>query len=103
MIGMPHGTGEIQGDRTFPEAAHDTLQDGQLRRNLGHALSTIRAKRLLRVAELPDWEELREAASQIKAQVMGRLPEFLEQLEAAVVAGGGQVHWARDSGEACEI
>jgi L-lactate dehydrogenase complex protein LldF len=103
FIGMPHGTGELQGNRTFPEAAHDTLQDGQLRRNLGHALSTIRAKRLRVVAELPDWEELREAGSQIKAHVMARLPEILEQLEASVEARGGRVHWARDSGEACRI
>ncbi len=102
-IGMAHGSGELQGERTFPEAAHDTLQDAQLRRNLGHALSTIRAKRLKVVAELSDWEELREAGSQIKAQVMAALPEYLEQLEASVVARGGQVHWARDSEEACGI
>jgi L-lactate dehydrogenase complex protein LldF len=103
FIGMPRGTGQLQGTRTFPEAAHDTLQDAQLRRNLGHALATIRARRLKAVGELPDWEQLRDAGSQIKANVMARLPEYLEQLEAAVVARGGRVHWARDSGEANRI
>jgi L-lactate dehydrogenase complex protein LldF len=103
FLGMPAGTGDLQGTRTFPEAAHDALLDGQLRSNMGRAMATIRAKRLIAVGELSDWEELREAGSQIKAQVMARLPEYLEQLEANVVARGGQVHWARDSGEANRI
>jgi L-lactate dehydrogenase complex protein LldF len=103
FIGMPHGRGELQGDRSFPEAAHDALQDTQLRRNLGRAMGTIRAKRAKVVAECPDWEELRAAGSEIKAQAMARLPELLEQLEANVVAAGGQVHWARDASEANDI
>ena len=38
----------------FPAAAHETLQDSQLRRNLGKATQTIRAKRLNAIGELPD-------------------------------------------------
>ena len=34
---------------------------------------------------------------------MARLPELLEQLEAAVTARGGTVHWARDGEEANRI
>ena len=34
---------------------------------------------------------------------MARLPELLEQLEAAVTAAGGTVHWARDADEANRI
>ena len=45
----------------FPAAARETLQDSQLRRNLGKATQTIRAKRLRTISELPDWEQLREA------------------------------------------
>ena len=47
----------------FPAAAHETLQDAQLRRNLGKATSTIRAKRLATIAELDDWEALRDAGA----------------------------------------
>ena len=36
---------------SFPAAARRTLQDAQLRRNLGKATSTIRAKRLATIAE----------------------------------------------------
>jgi L-lactate dehydrogenase complex protein LldF len=87
----------------FPAAARETLQDSQLRRNLGKATQTIRAKRLRTIAELPDWEELREAGAAIKARAMATLPEQLERLEAAVTRAGGKVHWARDGAEATAI
>ena len=87
----------------FPAAARETLRDSQLRRNLGKATTTIRAKRLATIAELDDWEALREAGSAIKARAMATLPEQLERLEAAVTAAGGTVHWARDAAEANAI
>jgi L-lactate dehydrogenase complex protein LldF len=84
----------------FPEAARIALGDPQLRENMRNATSTIRDKRARVVAELPDWEELRESGRAIKADVMHRLDEYLLQFEAAVLAGGGHVHWARDGAEA---
>ena len=83
--------------------ARKALGDDQLRRNLGHATATIRAKRAAVVGELPDWEQLRDAGSALKADVLARLPELLEQFEEQVVAGGGVVHWARDADEANAI
>jgi L-lactate dehydrogenase complex protein LldF len=87
----------------FPAAARETLRDAQLRRNLGKATTTIRAKRAGAVAELPDWEALRDAGEAIKARAMATLPEQLERLEAAVTRAGGTVHWARDGREANAI
>jgi L-lactate dehydrogenase complex protein LldF len=87
----------------FPAAAHETLQDSQLRRNLGKATQTIRAKRLRAIGELPDWEPLRDAGAAIKARAMATLPEQLERLEASVTRAGGTVHWARDGAEAIAI
>jgi L-lactate dehydrogenase complex protein LldF len=95
--------GTLRGDLPFPVAARKALGDAQLRRNLGHATATIRAKRAAVVAELPDWEALRDAGSAIKADVLARLPELLDQLEHEVVARGGVVHWARDADEANRI
>ena len=89
--------------RGFPEAAHETLQNAQLRRNLGKATTTIRAKRLQAIGELPDWEALRDAGAAIKARAMATLPEQLERLEASVQRAGGVVHWARDGVEANAI
>ncbi|GIG26933.1 lactate utilization protein B [Cellulomonas denverensis] len=88
---------------SFPQAAHQTLRNEQMRANLHHATHTIRDKRLRVTAELPDWEELREAGAAIKREAMARLPELLVQLEQQVTARGGVVHWARDAAEANRI
>jgi L-lactate dehydrogenase complex protein LldF len=88
---------------SFPAAARRSLADTQLRRNLAHATSTIRAKRARTVAELDDWQDLRAAGEAIKARAMATLPEQLERLEAAVGRAGGTVHWARDGTEANAI
>ncbi|MFE9773507.1 lactate utilization protein B [Streptomyces sp. NPDC005931] len=99
----PYGTGNLRGDRKFPDAAHDELRNEQLRGNLRKATRTIRAKRLAVTGELTDWERLRDAGAAIKTDTMNRLPELLEQLERKVVEHGGTVHWARDGAEANEI
>jgi L-lactate dehydrogenase complex protein LldF len=87
----------------FPAAARTALADAQLRRNLGKATTAIREKRARVVAEVDDWEALRDAGAAIKARTMATLPALLEQLEERVVAAGGTVHWARDGAEANEI
>jgi L-lactate dehydrogenase complex protein LldF len=87
----------------FPEAARAALADTQLRHNLGHATQTIRAKRAGAVAELADWEELREAGRAIKERVLRHLDDYLLQLEESVQRAGGVVHWARDADECNRI
>jgi L-lactate dehydrogenase complex protein LldF len=89
--------------KPYPQAARVALSDPQLRRNLGKATTAIREKRLRVVAELPDWQELRDAGAAIKADALRRLPELLERLEASVTKAGGVVHWARDAAEANRI
>ena len=87
----------------FPAAARIALSDTQLRRNLGKAVTAIRIKRAKAVAELDDWEALREAGAAIKDRALVTLPEQLERLEERVTAAGGTVHWARDGAEANAI
>jgi L-lactate dehydrogenase complex protein LldF len=87
----------------FPEAARSAVEDSQLRHNLTHATHTIRAKRARAVAELSDWEQLRQAAKAIKDHTLANLDTYLLRLEENVVAAGGQVHWAADAGSANEI
>src|SRR5262245_51409658 len=103
FLGMPYaprGVGHLRGDEPFPVAARAALADTQLRRNLGKATRTIRAKRAAVVAELPDWEELRAAGQAIKQHTLAHLDHYLEQLESRVREHGGTVHWARDANEA---
>jgi L-lactate dehydrogenase complex protein LldF len=89
--------------QTFPTLARISLQDEQLRRNLGHATGTIRAKRAVAAGERSDWEELREAGEALKRRVLRHLGGYLVELEAAVESAGGIVHWARDADEANAI
>ena len=87
----------------FPLAAKAALGDAQMRRNIGMATSTIREKRAGVVAEMPDWEALREAGRALKERTLRHLDEHLLTLEASVTRAGGVVHWARDGDEANAI
>ncbi len=96
-------TATFVGMPPFPQAARKALADSQLRANLAHATSTIRAKRDLVVSELDDWEELRLAGAAIKDRTLRHLDTYLIELEANLRARGATVHWANDAAEACEI
>ena len=99
-LGMPVSPArcrQLRGSQPFPDAAETALADAQLRRNLGNATSTIRAKRAGVVAEVPDWQQLRAAGAAIKDDVLAHLDDYLLQLEARVTERGGVVHWARDA------
>src|SRR2546423_9055261 len=87
----------------FADAAKVSLKNSQLRRNLRNATNTIRGKRARVVGEMPDWEELRQAASDIKTHTMRHLDRYVLQFEENVTRAGGKVHWARDADEANAI
>lgn len=61
------------------------------------ALWFVRAKRDKAARSVPEWERLRELASQIKLHTLARLPEYLEQFEEQATRKGARVHWARDA------
>ncbi|OQQ19519.1 iron-sulfur cluster-binding protein [Streptomyces sp. M41(2017)] len=96
-------SGTFVGMPAFPAAAHEAVHDSTLRDNLRHATHTIRAKREKAVAEVSDWAALREAGKQIKDHTLRHLDRYLVQLEEAVTAAGGVVHWAADADEANRI
>lgn len=87
----------------FPQAAEISTKDERLRGNLRHATHTIRDKRAKAVAELTDWSALRSAGARVKDHTLRHLDHYLEQLEEAVTAAGGTVHWAADAEEANRI
>jgi len=95
--------GGLRPLKTFPAAAHGTVGNAQLRRNIRHATTTIREKRLRAVRELADWEDLRTQGAAVKDDVQANLAAYLLELEASVQRMGGQVHWAQDAEEAREI
>ncbi|MFL5283667.1 MAG: lactate utilization protein B [Rhodopila sp.] len=56
----------------------------------------LRGKRDAQMHGIPEWEELRDLASQIKTHTLAHLDQYLEQFEAAAKANGVHVHWAVD-------
>jgi L-lactate dehydrogenase complex protein LldF len=87
----------------FPRAAQRELANEQLRANLANATTTIREKRARVVAELEDWEELRNAGRAIKEDLLAHLDEYLIRFEETATAAGTHVHWARNADEAAAI
>ncbi len=59
----------------------------------------VRQKRDRMAQALPEWEDLREAASQIKKHTITHLADYLEQFESNAVKNGVHVHWAQDAKE----
>jgi L-lactate dehydrogenase complex protein LldF len=92
--------GQADHAPAFPGAAKRLMGNTQIRQNVRRATDTIRGKRAKVVAEMADWEELREAAHAIKEHTLRYLDFYLEQFESNCTRAGGQVHWARDADEA---
>jgi L-lactate dehydrogenase complex protein LldF len=63
----------------------------------------VRQKRDKASHLIPDWEQLREAASQIKHNVLSDLGNYLEEFEQNAIKNGITVHWAADAKEHNEI
>ena len=87
----------------FQVAAKALMGDSQLRKNVRHATKVIQTKRAKVVAEMPDWQELRESGKEIRRHTMRHLDFYLEQFERNCTAAGGHVHWAKDAEEARQI
>lgn len=63
----------------------------------------VRQKRDMAAHGIPEWEQLRELASQIKLNVLSELDEYLVQFEDNAQRNGVTVHWAADAKEHNEI
>ena len=57
----------------------------------------VRQKRDRMAQGLPEWERLREAASQIKKHTATHLADYLELFEKNARKNGVHVHWAQDA------
>ncbi|MGH6969093.1 MAG: lactate utilization protein B [Stellaceae bacterium] len=84
----------------FKANARQALGDPNLQRAMTNLRAGFVERRAHAVAQLPEWEELRDAAVAIKRDTLAHLDFYLEEFEKKVVANGGQVHWCRDAAEA---
>ncbi len=87
----------------FKANAHRALGDPNLQRAMGMMRTGFPEKRALAIARLPEFDALRDEGIAIKNHTIAHLDFYLERFEQNVVANGGQVHWARNTEEACHI
>ena len=62
-------------------------------------LWTLRQRRDDQMWSMPEWEEMRTLASDIKEHTLSHLDAYLEMFEANATANGVVVHWAKDAAE----
>jgi len=84
----------------FKRNAHKALGDAGLQRALARSGTSFIARRATAVAALPEFEQLRDTARDIKNHTLANLDFYLEAYEAKVLAAGGEVHWCADAAEA---
>jgi L-lactate dehydrogenase complex protein LldF len=87
----------------FKENAARALADSQLQRALANVRTGFIDKRAAVAARLPEFEDLRDAARDIKNHTLQHLDLYLEAYEEKVRASGGHVHYARTAEEARNI
>jgi L-lactate dehydrogenase complex protein LldF len=81
----------------------ERIHDPQLRGNIARATKTSLVKRADVVADYPDWQEMRDAAHDIKRHVMDHAAEYLAQFEEQAAASGTHVHFASDAKDAADL
>lgn len=81
--------------KTHAAAADEFLKDEERTHWHDDTLWHVRTKRDTAAQKLPEWEVLRENASQIKEYVLSHLDELLVQFEKNATANGIEVLWAK--------
>ncbi|HWQ12438.1 MAG TPA: LutB/LldF family L-lactate oxidation iron-sulfur protein [Roseiflexaceae bacterium] len=84
----------------FYERVEDALRDPSLQTALGRATTRFVANRASALAQVSDFETLREQARAIRAGALARLDELLARLAENVERRGGHVCWAEDGEQA---
>ncbi len=84
--------------RSFKSNASAALKNDTLQKAMGY-LGFV-GKRAEAVARLPEFEQLREQARDIKNHTLQHLDFYLETYEERLRRSGGQVHWCRTPEEA---
>ncbi|MBQ7552894.1 MAG: lactate utilization protein [Bacteroidaceae bacterium] len=84
-------------------AAAQFLKDRDKVNHHNQTFWSVRVKRDKMRDDVPEWEELREMASQLKLYSNSHLDELLVEFEKNATANGAIVHWAKDAEEYRDI
>ncbi len=81
----------------------EALQDQELRSNFRGAMDFLTAKRASVLPDAAEFDAWRSEGEAIRHRCLQKLPELLEQFEAAATTNGVRVHWAETADQANEI
>jgi len=86
-----------------PQKIQQTLADPKLQKAIYSATGRLAGNRRKTIAAdvLPDYQELRQHAHDLKKHTLDHLDAYLEEFERNVAARGGKVIWASTGAEAC--
>ena len=84
----------------FKSNAKRALADAGLQKALKFSKPQFMARRSAAVANLPEFERLRDSGRDIKNHTLANLDFYLEAFAAKVEAAGGQVHWCSTADDA---
>ena len=87
----------------FKDNAREALVDPNLQTALKFVEVNFIARRKEVADKLPEFEDLRDSARDIKNHTLAHLDLYLEAYEQRVIAQGGKVHYAVNADEACKI
>jgi L-lactate dehydrogenase complex protein LldF len=85
------------------ENAAEFINDRTHEQHLDQLLWMLRVRRDEAASRVPEWEQLRDLASQIKEHTLSHLAHYLEMFESRAKANGVTVHWAQDAHEHNQI
>ena len=85
------------------ENAAEFISDRTHEQHLDQLMWTLRTRRDEAARSVPEWEQLRDLASQIKEHTLSNLAHYLEMFERRAKANGVTVHWAQDAHEHNQI
>lgn len=87
---------------TFKSNAKEAIANETLQVELARLSQGFPVRRQQAADRMPEFDDLRDQARDIKNHVLANLDSYLEAYETQVTELGGQVHWARDADEARE-
>lgn len=87
----------------FSQQSKSALANPLLQKALQNLKQGFIAKRAQAIAKLPEFDLIRDYATQVKNFTLQHLDYYLEQYEKKVIEQGGKIHWAQNAEEACQI
>jgi L-lactate dehydrogenase complex protein LldF len=89
----------------YEQKIHTTLEDANLQLAIYTATGRLMDKRRTTVQDdvMPEYQELRSAAHELKKHTLENLDYYLEQVEANVEAHGGKVVYCKDGSEVADF